>query len=120
MKSKEVGELRKKREETIVIDKGVGGSCEMLNDGTVETIQVEKKDAATDALHIKVEDKVFFKFIFFTNEVFIGSVCLPYHQKFKDNYLFTVLFIVHALISTTNSLVRIGYRSFVNVSMIIN
>uniref|UniRef100_A0A0R3RLG7 Uncharacterized protein n=1 Tax=Elaeophora elaphi TaxID=1147741 RepID=A0A0R3RLG7_9BILA len=64
MKSKEVGELgRKRKEETvIVVDKGVGGSCEMLNDGIIDRIQVEKKDAANDALLIQVEDKVNYSF----------------------------------------------------------
>ncbi|VDK67147.1 unnamed protein product [Litomosoides sigmodontis] len=57
MKSKEVEELRMKREERVVVDKSVGGSCEMLDDGTVGTVEVEKKDAASDALHIEVEDK---------------------------------------------------------------
>ncbi|KAL3994910.1 Ankyrin repeats (3 copies) family protein [Acanthocheilonema viteae] len=57
MKSKEIGELRRKREDTIVVDKNVGGSCEMLNNSTIETIQVEKKDAANDALFIEVENK---------------------------------------------------------------
>ncbi|CAG9534884.1 unnamed protein product [Cercopithifilaria johnstoni] len=57
MKSKEVRDLRRKKEATVAIDKSVGGSCEMLDDSTIETMQVEKKDAANDALIIKVEDK---------------------------------------------------------------
>lgn len=46
MKSKTAEEIRRKREEIVVIDKNVGSSCEMLN------------DAANNTMHIDVKDKV--------------------------------------------------------------
>uniref|UniRef100_A0A1I8EZ70 ANK_REP_REGION domain-containing protein n=1 Tax=Wuchereria bancrofti TaxID=6293 RepID=A0A1I8EZ70_WUCBA len=54
VKSKTVGNQRRKEEETVVVDKSVGGSCEMLH---TEKIKEEKKDTGTDALFIKVDDK---------------------------------------------------------------
>lgn len=52
MKSKTAEEIRRKREEIVVIDKSVGSSCEMLNDAITE------KDAANNTMHIDIEDKV--------------------------------------------------------------
>ncbi|EFO19687.2 hypothetical protein LOAG_08807 [Loa loa] len=57
MNSKSVGELMRKTKEIVVIDKSVGGSCEILNDTITKWIKVEKKDTASDALLIEVDDK---------------------------------------------------------------
>lgn len=99
MKSRKVGELRGKREETVVSDKSVGNSCEMLDNTTIEAIQVEKKNAANDALLVEVEDKVI---VYFDHFLFCKSICsslfayiiLSYHNQrsIADNYLFVIIY----------------------------
>uniref|UniRef100_A0A915Q863 ANK_REP_REGION domain-containing protein n=1 Tax=Setaria digitata TaxID=48799 RepID=A0A915Q863_9BILA len=57
MKSKAIEELRKKRKESVLVDKAVGSSFKILADATTETTKVERKETASDPLLVRVDNK---------------------------------------------------------------